>query len=130
MSGVTCRTSIITIVCASITHPGSSASTLRTTWEVTAQSALRAAKLGGVHIHRLFGFVPPKNKRWVSASAMAATGLRRLARMPCRRRFLQELRVLVIDEMAQVPMSACLSDPYHQHRASPNCPLTHTMSYR
>lgn len=79
----------------------------RTCWEVTAVAASRAAKLGGTHIHRLFGFTPNSSKRWVSAASLAANALRRLGRMPLRKRFLQELRVLVIDEMSQVQSSTC-----------------------
>ena len=71
-------------------------------YEITALSALRAAHLGGWHIHALFGFVATKKGKWVTARALAAIAMARLDKNMVLRRFLQEVAVLLIDEVMQV----------------------------
>ena len=81
-----------------------------TRYEVTAISAARAITLGGTHLHRLFGIRP------VGAfigSRMAAAALRHLRQSsPERIVFLGQLRVLLIDEICNVPaeMLICINE--------------------
>lgn len=68
---------------------------------VTALSAVRAAKLGGNHIHQIFALKPPSSAKWTSAAAMATAALKKLQdRLPLRI-FLINLRILAIDEFCQ-----------------------------
>lgn len=95
---VECRVGVLPLVC------------YRCVWEVTALSASRAAKLGGTHLHRLFSFVA-SGRRWVCATSLAAKAVRRLGGMPVKQRFLQDVRVIVIDEMAQAsPMLSIIQN--------------------
>jgi len=65
--------------------------------QITSSKAQRALKLGGVHIHELFGF-----KAKHGAVAISESGLATLRQQPWRVQILQELQVLLIDEFADV----------------------------
>lgn len=71
-------------------------------WEITSVSALRSAMLGGMHIHDLFGFRPGRSNFWTTPQQLAATAATHLSKRPWKKRRLQEMQFLFIDEFSQV----------------------------
>ena len=71
-------------------------------WEITSVGAMRAAVLGGTHVHELFGYVPKEGNQYQTAQALAVTSESRFRRSPWLRRRLQNLMVLLIDELGQL----------------------------
>ena len=63
---------------------------------------MRAAVLGGTHVHELFGYVPKEGNQYQTAQALAVTSESRFRRSPWLRRRLQNLMVLLIDELGQL----------------------------
>jgi predicted GIY-YIG superfamily endonuclease len=71
-------------------------------WEMTCLAAERAASIGAIHLHALLGFIPGKEHTFVRAQHLIATGLNSLKRQPRKKRWLQSLVVLFIDEFCQI----------------------------
>lgn len=71
-------------------------------WDVSALAAHRAVLLGGTHVHALFGFVPPKSFFYVTPGLLYHSAMKHLQRRPEKKRFLQEIKVLVLDEFCQI----------------------------
>ena len=71
-------------------------------WEVTAVSAHRSAQIGGWHIYSLFGFRPPPQHFFLTPHQLFGSSMKSLSANPEKRKFLQELKVLAIDEFGQV----------------------------
>lgn len=71
-------------------------------WDATALSSHRSIELCSDWIHMMFGFKPGSKRFYTTAHQLAASSLEWLKRRPHRRRLLQSLMVLVIDEFCQV----------------------------
>ena len=71
-------------------------------WELVSLAALRATSPGGKDIHDLFGFLPGCSNLWTTLQALASTAEQHLRPHPEKKRRLQELLFLFIDEFEQV----------------------------
>lgn len=92
------KTHVMLQACASLRHRGVS----DLDWEIVGLSALRAGMLGGTHIHELFGFRPGKSNLYTTPQALAVSGEVHLRRHPEKKRRLQDMLFLFIDELGQV----------------------------